>query len=137
MPAEFSHQRRAQRGFTLLEILAALGIVAIGMAAVARTVQGSANIARQAEERTVAHWVAANHLTELRLSQQWPAARQSDHRAAMAGRDWQLRRRIATTPDPEILRVDIEVYGDEKRAAVLATLFGYLARRAPAGGAAG
>lgn len=119
---------RAERGFTLLEILAALAIVAIGMAAVTRSVQGSATLAVQAEERTVAAWVAANQLAELRLSRQWPAARQTEHRAVMAGRTWQVRRKVVTTPDPELLRVDIEVYGDEKRGAMLATLFGYLAR---------
>lgn len=117
-----------QRGFTLLEILAALAIVAIGVAAVTRTVQGSAGIARQAEERTVATWVAANQLAELRLSRQWPAVRQSDHRAALAGRTWQVRRKVIATPDPELLRVDIEVFADEKRTTPLAFLFGYLAR---------
>jgi general secretion pathway protein I len=126
-----------QRGFTLLEILAALAIVAIGIAAVTRTVQSSARTAIEAEQRTVAGWVAANQLAELRLSRQWPAARQSDHRAAMAGRTWHVRRKVVATSDPELLRVDIEVYGDEKRGAILASLFGYLARATAASGKPG
>jgi general secretion pathway protein I len=119
---------RAERGFTLLEILAALAIVAIGVAAVTRTVQGSARTAVEAEERTVAAWVAANELAALRLSRQWPAARQTDQRAVMAGRTWHVRRKVVTTPDPDLLRVDFEVYRDEQRTARLAALFGYLAR---------
>lgn len=122
--------KRAERGFTLLEIIAALAIAAVGIAAVAKTTGSSASVLQVTEARLLASWVASNRLTELRLSRAWPAASESDRSATMGGRTWHYREKISTTRDPDLLRVDIEVYSDKAHEKLSSTLFGYLARRA-------
>ncbi len=118
----------AERGFTLLEIIVALAIAAVGIAAVAKTTGGAAAVMQATEERMVAYWVADNRLAELRLSRAWPRASESDRTALMGGRTWHYREAIATTADPDLLRVDIEVYSDGEHEKLGASLFGYLAR---------
>ena len=124
----------AERGFTLLEIIVALAIAAVGIAAVAKTTGGAAAVMQLTEDRMVAAWVADNRLTELRLSRLWPGASEADRTTLMGGRTWHFREKISTTADPDLLRVDIEVYSDDEHENLSGSLFGYLARRQPLDG---
>ena len=123
--------RPAERGFTLLEIIVALAIAAVGIAAVAKTTGGAASVMQLTEDRMVAVWVADNRLTELRLSRLWPRAGETDRTTLMGGRTWHYREKVSTTADPDLLRVDIDVYGDEEHENFSSSLFGYLARQRP------
>ena len=67
MRANDSISRRA-RGFTLIEVLAALVIVALGMMGAIEAVTQSASSGSYLREKTLAHWVAMNILTERRLA---------------------------------------------------------------------
>ncbi len=124
-------ENRRQQGFTLLEILAALVIVAIGIAAMSKVIGNAASILQANENRLIGTWVASNRLTEIRLSRIWPAAAETDLEASMGGRPWYIREKITTTTDPDLLRVDIEVYTDQDHTRSAAKLFGYLARFTP------
>jgi general secretion pathway protein I len=117
-----------ERGFTLLEILAALTIAAIGIAAVMQTAGNATSVLQQTEDRLLASWVASNRLTELKVSRVWPAAVNTDGIAAMGGRNWHYRQSISTTQDPDLLRADISVFTDTDHQDRAAKLFGYLAR---------
>ncbi len=57
----------SQRGFTLIEVLAALVIVALGMIAAIQAVTQSARNGTYLREKTLAHWIGMNVLTERRL----------------------------------------------------------------------
>ncbi len=119
---------RVNAGFTLLEILAALSIVAVGLGAVSKVIGSTASVLQTSEHRLVGAWVASNRLAELRLSRTWPAASETDRDASMGGRIWYMRETISTTTDPDLLRVDIEVYSDKEHSVFAARMFGYLAR---------
>lgn len=119
-----------ERGFTLIEILVALAIVAIGIGAVAKATGNHINTAQLTEDRLLGSWVAANRMAELRISPEWPAASERQGQATLGGRQWHYLERIATTADPDILRVDIDVYTDVEFEDKSALVFGYLARRA-------
>ncbi len=54
-----------KKGFTLIEVLVALTIIAIAMLAIVQTVQVSINSTQKVQDRTVASWVAMNLLTYL------------------------------------------------------------------------
>jgi len=67
------HSVHNARGFTLLEVLIALAVLAIGMIAVIGTAGTSTRTAAELKEETFAHWVAMNELASLRLSANWPS----------------------------------------------------------------
>ncbi len=125
-------RRRVCGGFTLLEILAALGIAAVGIGAVVQAMGTNVSVTRQTEERLLATWVASNRLAEMRLSRAWPAARQTQQEVVLGGRSWHVREQVSATADPDIRRVDIGVHVDAETDHASATLFGYIARYTPA-----
>lgn len=123
--------KKVSAGFTLLEILAALLIVAVGLGAVSKVIGSTAVVLQTSEERLVGSWVASNHLAELRLSRVWPAATETDQQTSMGGRTWYLRQKISTTTDPDLLRIDVDVFSDADHERMAAQLFGYLSRYIP------
>lgn len=102
------------RGFTLIEILLALAVVAVSGLAVSSALGGVVVQTYALEQRAVAHWVAENQLARAQLARinkdaPIPLGQQSD-RVRMAGRDWRVRQSLFATADPWLGRVEIEVY---------------------------
>ena len=122
---------RADCGFTLLEILAALAIVIIGIAAVTKATKGAVDVLQTTEDHVLASWVASNRLAELRINRTWPSAITKDSEQELGGRVWYYSESISETMDPDLLRVDLSVYSDKDHQYLSATLFGYLARYSP------
>lgn len=123
--------RRAGAGFTLIEILVALAIVAIALGAL--VVEGSHYVAGAArmQDRTLAHWVAMNRVAEQQLAGTWPSAGTSNGTVELAGREWAWTLRISETPDENVRRIDVEVRADRAGERVDATAIAYLERPAP------
>jgi len=118
--------RPARRGFTLIEVLIALAVVALALLGLTRTAAIEVNDFGALRERTLAGWVAANVLAEARLSGALPATGTSDGRVELGGRAWRWTRDVSATPDPEIRRVDIRIFAGESRDSV-ASLSGFAA----------
>jgi general secretion pathway protein I len=100
---------RHARGFTLIEVLVALAIVAIGMAAVLGTLTSSANTISYLRDKTFANWVALNQIATLRISGQMTPTGNSDGNIDFAGRSWHWRREVITTQVPGVVRIDVKV----------------------------
>ncbi|MGH8258086.1 MAG: type II secretion system minor pseudopilin GspI [Steroidobacteraceae bacterium] len=100
--------RRAQ-GFTLIEVLVALAIVAIGMSAVLEAVGSSADTASYLQEKTLAEWIALNQLATTRLQVQPPAKGTSDGELDYAGRHWRWHQEVMDGGFPGILQIDVTV----------------------------
>lgn len=107
--------RKAQRGsyqqggFTLIEVVVALIVVSLGMLAVIETVGGTARNSGYLREKTVAHWVAMNKLTEVRLQPNAPAIDKTSDEVEMAGRKWRWTMEVKQTPVESMRRIDISV----------------------------
>lgn len=112
------------RGFTLIEVLVALGIVALSLAA---GVRATAALTRNAERQTdqmLAHLCAENALIAVRLAKQMPAVGENTRTCEQAGRSFQLRLGVAPTPNPNFLRVEAQVTEGEASLLTLATVVG-------------
>ncbi|MGH8173464.1 MAG: type II secretion system minor pseudopilin GspI [Rhodanobacteraceae bacterium] len=115
---------RRTSGFTLLEVLIALAVVALAMLALTRTASLQVGDFDALRERTLAGWVAANVLTETRMAAPLPSTGRSDGRVEFASREWRWTRDVKATPDPVIRRIDVQVFLDDADAPS-ATLSGF------------
>ena len=102
------------RGFTLLEMLIAIAIIGVIGAAVSTAVGGVANQTRGLEQRTMASWIASNHLTRMRMLQrrqpQSLPEGTKQTRLVFADRQWEVETEIKTTEHPWIRRVEVSVF---------------------------
>lgn len=117
---------RPAAGFTLLEVLVALVVVAVAVAALARAGSQVLDSQAELESRSWALWVADNALAELRLeSAVIPGQRRGN--AALGGRDWYWEMLIQPAPGGELLRVDVAVYDRPQRDDPVLMHTGFLA----------
>ena len=98
-----------QRGFTLLEILVALSIVAIALTAVFRALGAGTRSAESLGDRLLADWIADNRLVELRVGASTPVPGTAGEVILQAGRSFYRREEIRTTADTRVLRAEIVV----------------------------
>ena len=119
--------RRRRAGFTLLEVMIALAVVAIALLALTRGAALEVAAFDAVRERTLAGWIAADVLNETRLTTALPATGRRDGRLRYAARDWRWTLDVQATPDPAIRRLDVAVFADGADAAS-ATLSGFAAQ---------
>ena len=104
------------RGFTLIEVLVALAIVAIGMAAVLETLTSSADTVVYLRDKTFANWAALNQIATVRLAGQQPAEGTSDGDVDFAGRKWHWRQVVTGAQLPGLMRIDVSVRPADSKA---------------------
>ncbi len=100
-------------GFTLLEVLVALLLLSLAMVALVRSVGQEAGALGQQRDATLAQWVAANQLAEVRLRRQLPDSGQAQGRARMGDRDWRWQLDARATDVPGLVQVEVRVYADQ------------------------
>jgi general secretion pathway protein I len=127
--------RRRQQGFTLVEVLVALAVLAIALTAVMRTMAQAIDATATLRERNVALWVAQNRLAEHQIRRDWPAADTKDGDVEIGGEKWFWREQVSTTPDATIRRIEITIRHQAGSEDTQARLVGYL--RNTAGGSGG
>jgi general secretion pathway protein I len=100
---------RPSRGFTLIEVLVALGIVAIALVAGVQATTALTNNARRQSDVLLAHICAENELVKLRLTRQLPDVGESDMACQQAGRRFDVHLTVTPTPNPNFRRADAQV----------------------------
>lgn len=115
------------RGFTLLECLVALAIVAVALTSGLHALGAIAFKAENLREHTLASWVAQNRLAMLRAEQSWPALGVTEGQSEQAGQLYPWRAEAFPTPNPLFRRVDITVL-DPTGTTPLASMTGFVAR---------
>lgn len=97
------------RGFTLIEVLVALAIVAIALAAGLRAAGTLTDNASRLGEVIAAQWCADNALVGLRLARQLPGIGDADFSCEQLGRGYAGKLVTRPTPNPNFRRVDAVV----------------------------
>jgi general secretion pathway protein I len=118
--------RPRARGFTLIEVLAALVIVALGMMGVIEAVTQSARNGTYLREKTLAHWIAMNVVTERRLQASAPNVGETSDDVEFAGMRWHWKMVVTQTQVESMRRMDVTVRGaDSPEDTTLASISGY------------
>jgi general secretion pathway protein I len=100
---------RNNQGFTLLEVMVALTIVALSLTAVAASMSQMIISAQSMRDRTYASWIAQNRIAELRLAPETPRVGASNGEVQFANTDWSWRAVVAETGVDDLYRIDVAV----------------------------
>ena len=114
-----SLRRRVRRdeGFTLVEVLVALVIVAFGMGAVLSALTSSADSVTRMREKTFAEWVGLNQLSTERLQATLPVTGTKEGDVDLGGSRWHWQETVENIDVPGIRRLTIRVQHSDSAAA--------------------
>ena len=115
--------RRAS-GFTLSEVLVALGIVGISLVAGLQATIALTNHAQRQSDSLLAQLCAENELVRLRLARQMPPVGDASFGCEQAGRSFTGKLTVTLTPNPNFRRVDAQVLDDNHTVLRVATILG-------------
>lgn len=111
-------------GFTLIEVMVALAIVAIALTAGLQATSALTNNALRQSTVLLAHVCAENELVKARLARQLPDIGDSAVECAQAGRQFVVDVSVRPTPNPSFRRVDAQVLEGPNAILRLSTIVG-------------
>ena len=117
------NSRRAN-GFTLVEVMVALGIVAIALAAGMRAAGQLVNNGERESQVLLAQLCAENELVRTRLSKQMPSVGDSSTPCEQGGQSCRVALTVRPTPNPSFRRVDVQTFAGERPLVRLSTVIG-------------
>lgn len=103
---------KSSRGFTLVEVLVSLIIVALGMGALLATLTSAADSTNYLRDKTFASWIALNRIAEQRLRGVMPDVGDSDGEIEYANRKWRWQQNVTNVDIPGLVRIDVSVRAD-------------------------
>jgi general secretion pathway protein I len=115
---------RGCRGFTLVEVLVALAIVAVALMAALRAVGTLTDSSSELRSRSLALWSAENRLARIRIEGEWPSPGRRSSPCDQAAVVLICDEEVIQTPNPFFRRVEVTVF-DEARTRRLARLTGF------------
>jgi general secretion pathway protein I len=115
----------SQGGFTLIEIMVALGIAAVSIVAIIDAMGKNTWVASELEQRILASWVASNEIAEIRYDAKISKVKtgSKSNTVEMGGHRWRVKSRIKKTDVQRVFLVTVEVNDDARdRESVLSTM---------------
>ena len=120
-----------QAGFTLMEVLVALAVLAIALAAIIQSVAASNNNTAYLRDRTLAHWVAMNRIAEVQSLRQWPDLGSDTGSEEMANHEWFWRLDVSDAGIEGVRRLEVSVRRARDDRQALARLTALVGRPQP------
>ena len=105
--------RGRSRGFTLIEILIALTVLAVAMGAIIKAASDYTGGVVHLRDRTLANWVARDVLNDFQVRKEWPSVGERKGSMTMGRNEWAWRMVISQTDEKELRRMDVEVSPEE------------------------
>lgn len=122
--------KRFQKGFTLIEVMAAVAVFAISAAGLYSINQQTVLTADHLERKTFAHWVAVNHFNKLTIENISPLLFSLEGNEKMAGIEWKITTKISDTSVSSVKRVVVAV--SDNSGKPLAQINGFIGEKKPA-----
>jgi general secretion pathway protein I len=120
--------RATSCGFTLIEVMVALTIIAISLGALLNTSGTQANSVGFLKHKTLAHWVAVNELSQIRIAKEFPDLGDKKGSTEMADNEWYWIRTTKETEDKDARQITFTLYADKDYTKNLTVLTGYANR---------
>lgn len=117
---------KRSNGFTLIEVLVAMTILAVGVSALVSSSGASAFRSGKLREKEVGRWVAANHLATLQALPSWPDLGAKNTEVDMAKQRWFINTRTRKLEDEDLRRLDIEVRLDPDSDSYIYSVTGFV-----------
>lgn len=116
------------RGFTLIEILIALTVLAVAMGAIIKATGDYTGGIAHLRDRTLADWVARDVLNDFQIHREWPPVGERKGTMEMGHSEWAWRAVTSQTDEPELRRMDVEVSPEDSDsdASPVTVLSGFL-----------
>jgi len=124
----FSRGLQFDHGFTLLEVLVALTVLAIALASIIKIAANQSLNAEHLRDKTLAHWVAMNQIAELQLTGEWPAPGKKEGTEEMGIHEWYWQRIVSDTPDTRVRRIQLDVFRDQDDQSPVTRLTSFAAQ---------
>lgn len=115
-------------GFTLIEVLVALAILAISAMAVSRQMGEGVQQQYLLNQKIIAQSIAENSYAEMMILPQWPNLGQTEQRLEFLEQQWLVRQQISATSEPLLRKITIEVFNEVNGDYALVSLVSYRGR---------
>ena len=102
-------RNQSESGFTLMEVLVALSVLAIALSAIIQSVSTNSSHAGYLREKTMAHWVAMNRVAEIQSMNEYPATGNKRGTEEMAGHEWHWQTTVVDSGVENVRRIEVEV----------------------------
>lgn len=113
-----------QKGFTLIEVLVALGIVAVALLAASKASSSLSDNSQRLGQVMLAQLCAENEMIRARLAKSNPEVGDSETTCEQAGRSFVQKTTVRPTPNPNFRRMDVQILDDKGPILTLSTVIG-------------